>query len=108
MQAREETPNSAERREEKKLMQWTKWSLLRAVAAEGVDADALRSLPTDLLRRKLLLRTSVRKTDSYINKTDYYALNIYAARHADPQKWLKEECRSIRPRPGFTHNAGNS
>lgn len=105
MQALKETSSFAPAREEKKLMQWTKWSLLRAVASQGVDAQALKSLPTDLLRRKLLLRTSSRKTDSYMNKTDYYVINVYAARHADPQRWLAEESRSVRPRPGFPQSA---
>ena len=75
---------------ERKMTQWTKWSLLRILASAGYDADEFRALPTDFLRLKLLTRVSTRETQHYLNKTDAYVLNVDAVKDADAERWLWE------------------
>lgn len=75
---------------ERKMTQWTKWSLLRILASAGYDAEEFRAFPTDFLRQKLLTRVSTRETQHYLNKTDAYVLNVDAVKDADAQKWLWE------------------
>lgn len=89
--------------EEKKMTQWTKWSMLRALAAAGHDADAFRPLPTEFLRRKLLIRVSTREAQHYLNKTDTYILNRCAVKHASADRWLQECSGRIACHKGFQH-----
>ncbi len=75
---------------ERKMTQWTKWALLRAISSAGIDADAFRALPTEFLRAKLLQRVSQRESLHYLNKTDTYILNLHALAEADASAWLDE------------------
>ena len=88
---------------EKKMTQWTKWSMLRALASAGHNADAFRPLPTEFLRRKLLIRVSTREAQHYLNKTDTYILNLCAVKHADAPAWLEECSGKTLSHKGFQH-----
>lgn len=88
---------------ERKMMQWTKWSMLRALASAGHQADAFRPLPTEFLRQKLLIRVSTREAQHYLNKTDTYILNFCALKHADACRWLEECSGRTAQHKGFQH-----
>lgn len=88
---------------ERKMTQWTKWSMLRALAAAGHEADAFRPLPTEFLRRKLLIRVSTREAQHYLNKTDTYILNLCAIKHACADCWLAECSGRTAQHKGFAH-----
>jgi len=88
---------------EKKMTQWTKWSMLRALAAAGHDAEAFRPLPTEFLRQKLLIRVSKREAQHYLNKTDTYILNFCAVKHASADRWLQECSGRTAQHKGFQH-----
>jgi len=88
---------------EKKMTQWTKWSMLRALASAGHNADAFRPLPTEFLRKKLLVRVSTREAQHYLNKTDTYILNLCAIKHACADRWLAECSGQTAQHKGFAH-----
>ena len=83
---------------ERRMTEWTKWSLLRAIASAGHNAEAFRPFPTEFLRIKLLKRVSTREAQHYLNKTDTYVLNTCAVKNANAELWL-EECGNLIDRP---------
>ena len=87
--------------EVKPLRQWSKWALLRAIAAAGGDAEALRPLSTEFLRSRLLVNVSGRAAKHVLNRTDLYALNEDALFRADCQALLREGTATRRAPSGF-------
>ncbi|MBQ3222002.1 MAG: hypothetical protein IJB41_00170 [Clostridia bacterium] len=98
-----ETHSPAVANAEKKMTQWTKWSMLRALAAAGHDAEAFRPLSTEFLRKKLLIRVSKREAQHYLNKTDTYILNLCAIKHASADRWISECDGQTAQHKGFAH-----
>lgn len=93
---------------ERKMTQWTKWALLRAISSAGLDAEPFRPLPTEFLRAKLLQRVSTREVQRYLNKTDTYILNLDALAVADSSAWLAECGNHSRARHSFPRLADHA